>query len=95
MCCNKLTDNTTGCTGDAMANDECTCLPVPAGTPCSQALPDAGPIVSACTGYACCFALSTGGCQCISAGDLSSCYGGMTCAEAATANGGTMSSSCP
>jgi hypothetical protein len=95
LCCNKLTDTTTGCTGDAMTNDECTCLPVPAGTPCSEALPDAGPIVSACTGYACCFALTAGGCQCISAGDMSSCYAGMTCAQAASVNGGTMSSSCP
>jgi hypothetical protein len=95
MCCNKLTDNTVGCTGDAMVNDECTCLPVPAGTPCAQALPDAGPIVAACTGYPCCFALTAGGCQCISAGDMSSCYAGMTCAQTASANGGTMSSSCP
>jgi hypothetical protein len=96
LCCNKLTDNTGSCTGDAMTNDECTCLPVPAGTSCAAALPDAGPIVSACTGYPCCFTLNTGGCQCVSAGDIASCYGAeASCAAIATANGGTMSSSCP
>jgi hypothetical protein len=95
-CCNKLTDNTSGCSGDAMTNDLCQCFVEPAGTSCSAVLPDAGPIVSACTGYPCCYTLGTGDCQCISAGDLGSCYGAeATCATVATANGGTVSSSCP
>jgi|HubBroStandDraft_4_1064222.scaffolds.fasta_scaffold143719_2 hypothetical protein len=95
MCCNKLTDNAVGCSGDAMANDLCECLPAPVGTTCAEALPEAGPFIAACTGYPCCFELNAGGCQCISAGDMSSCYAGMTCAQAASANSGTVSSSCP
>jgi hypothetical protein len=97
MCCNKLTDNTNSCTGDAMVNDECTCLPVPAGTDCKAALPtDAGPIVTACSGYSCCFTFDGGSCQCISPGDLASCYGaGAACSAAASANGATLANSCP
>jgi len=96
MCCNKLTDNTVSCTGDAMVNDECTCLPVPVGTDCTAALPDAGPIVTTCSGYSCCFTFDGGSCQCISPGDLASCYGaGAACSVAASANGATLATSCP
>lgn len=97
MCCQKLTDNTKSCTGDAMVNDECTCLPVPAGTDCPAALPtDAGPIVTACSGYSCCFTFDGGSCQCISPGDLASCYGAdAACSAAVSANGATAAKSCP
>jgi hypothetical protein len=96
MCCQKLTDNTKGCSGDAMVNDECTCLPVPAGTDCTAALPDSGPIVTSCTGYSCCFTFDGGSCQCISPGDVASCYGtGAACSVAAAANGATVANSCP
>jgi hypothetical protein len=98
MCCNKLTDNIAGCDGGAMSNDECLCLPVPAGSDCAAVLPaDAGPIVTSCTGFDCCFYVDGGSCTCISMGDVASCYGGAsaTCSSVASANGGTVSTSCP